>query len=104
MTNGLSHAYPLDVSTFILGVLGVIFIFISIFDKFPMSKQNSPRSDIAFTASILGLFCLPMSEKRTLGLYELSREIKDCTCSISKYLCDRASIYPIRPLIARYIK
>ena len=31
-----------------LGVLGVIFIFISFFDEISLSKQNSPRWDAAF--------------------------------------------------------
>ena len=43
LTNGFSHHYHLDESTFILGVLRVIFIFISFFNEISQCKQNSPR-------------------------------------------------------------
>ena len=47
--NGLSHPYQLDESIFIFrGVKSIFFIFISFFDEFPVSKQNSPRWDGAF--------------------------------------------------------
>ena len=51
MTNGFSHPYYLDESTF---------IFISFFDEICVSKQNSPRWDAAFC---------PCPIKRTPGLY-----------------------------------
>ena len=45
-------------------------IFISFFDGFSLSKQNSPRWKAAFkaAASHLGLYCLPMSHKRDARL------------------------------------
>ena len=49
LTNEFSHHYQSDESTFILGVLGVIF---------------TPHS----AASHLGLFCLPISHKRDARL------------------------------------
>ena len=64
MTNGFSHHCNLDESTFILGVLGVIIIFISFFDKISLCKQNSSSS----AASHLGLWCLPMYHKKDARL------------------------------------
>ena len=61
MTNGLSHPYHLDESTIILRGIASIF-FISFFDKIHVRKQNSSRLDAAFC--VLGLFCLPSSNKR----------------------------------------
>ena len=63
VTNGLSHPYHLDESTFSFrGIGNIIFISISFFDEIHVSKQNSPRWNAAF--------CLcPI--KRTQGLYGL---------------------------------
>ena len=61
VTNGLSHFYHFDESTFIFrGFRSKI----SFFDDFPVSKQNSLRWDAAFVASQLGLYCLPVSHKK----------------------------------------
>ena len=48
LTNGFSHHYQLDQTLSFLGVLGVIFIFISFFDEISLCKQNSTRWDTAF--------------------------------------------------------
>ena len=49
MTNGISHPYQLDESTFILrGIRGNFSFFISFLDENHVSKQNSPRWDAAF--------------------------------------------------------
>ena len=51
LTNGFSHHYRLDESTFIFrGVMSDFFFlfFISFIVEFPPSKQNSPRWDAAF--------------------------------------------------------
>ena len=48
LTNGFSHRYRLGEFTFILGMLGVIFIFISFFDEISLCEQNSPRWDAAY--------------------------------------------------------
>ena len=48
LTNGFSHHYHLEESTFILGALGVILNFIPFINENPLSKQNSPRWDAAF--------------------------------------------------------
>ena len=48
LTNGFSNRYQLGESTFILGVLGLIFIFISFFDIISPCKQNIPRWHAAF--------------------------------------------------------
>ena len=45
MTNGLSHLYHLDESTFISRGISCNFSF---FDEIPVSKQNMPRWDAAF--------------------------------------------------------
>ena len=69
MTNGLSHLYQLDLSTFIFrGIKSAIFIFISFFDEIPVNKQNSPRWDAAFCGVTAGLFYLPMPHKKDARL------------------------------------
>ena len=77
VTNGLSHPYHLDQSTFILGALGVIFHFFTLFDEIHVhvSKQNSPRWD---AASYLGLLCLPMSHKKDVRLIWVSYGVMAC--------------------------
>ena len=48
LTNGFSHPYQLDESTFILGASRVFFLTVnSICDENHVSKQNSPRLDAA---------------------------------------------------------
>ena len=48
-----------------LGVLGVIFIFLSHFSmKFLRANRIAPDGALRSAASHLGLFCLPMSHKR----------------------------------------
>ena len=75
VTNGLSHPYHLDESTFILGASEVFFI--SFFDDdYVLSKQNSKRLGYSEQNSHpppppIGLFCLPMFIKRAPGLYGL---------------------------------
>ena len=69
LTKRFSHHYQLDEFTFILVVLGVIFIFLSDFSmKFlcanRIASDGTPRS----AASHLGLFCLPVSHKRDARL------------------------------------
>ena len=49
VTNGPSHCYQLDESTFIYrGIRSDFFFVISFFDENRISKQNSPRWDAAF--------------------------------------------------------
>ena len=49
VTNGFSHPYQLDESTFIFkGHQEKFLIFISFFDENHVSKQNRPRLDAAF--------------------------------------------------------
>ena len=48
MTYGLANHHHLAGSSFILGASGVVLIFTPFSDKFPLSKQNSPRLDAAF--------------------------------------------------------
>ena len=56
-----------------LGASEVIFHFISFFDENQNSKQNSPNGTPRFSASHLGLFCLPMSHKKDARLLSLGR-------------------------------
>ena len=68
LTNGFSHHYQLDESTFILrgvksGFYFFYFFLISFFDEIFLCKQDSPR-----WASHLGLCCLPMYHKRDARL------------------------------------
>ena len=51
----------------ILGVLGVIFIFISLM-KFLCANRIAPDGTPHYAASHLGLYCLPMSHKRDARL------------------------------------
>ena len=62
VTNGLSHHYHLDESTFNFRGSRSVFSF---FVESHVSKQNSPRCDAAYTVCLC-----PM--KRTSGLFELS--------------------------------
>ena len=57
MTNGVSHCYHLDESTFIFRCIRSNFSFL-----FPFFDENR------FAASHLGLFCLPMSHKKDARL------------------------------------
>ena len=47
------------------------FLFQFFFDENRVSNQNSSRWNAVFAASHLGLFCLPVSQKRTPGLFGL---------------------------------
>ena len=78
MTNGFTHRYNLDESTFILGASGVILIFLNpFFDEITLSKQNSQRCDAAELGSrvlrrhIWGYTVCLCPTKWTPGLYEL---------------------------------
>ena len=51
LTNGMSHPYQLDESTFILGVF---FIFNSFFDEINEIKQNSSRWNAALCSVTSG--------------------------------------------------
>ena len=64
-TNGLSHPYHLDESTFVFRALRVVFHLCFIFRR-KLSKANpiAPDGMPRFAASHLGLFCLPMSHKK----------------------------------------
>ena len=65
VTNGLSHPYHLDGSTFILrGIRSIFVSFIFHFSiQFLQANRISPDGTPRFAASHLGLFCLPMSHK-----------------------------------------
>ena len=63
------NPYLTNPSTFILGVLGVIFYFLSPFSmKFLCANRIAPDGTPRSAASHLGLYCLPMSHKRDARL------------------------------------
>ena len=69
VTNGLSHPYHLDESTFIFRGIGSIFSFLF---HFPMKIMSANRialdGTLHFAASHLGQFCWPMSHKKDARL------------------------------------
>ena len=50
---------------------GIFFIFISFSMKFMCANRIALDGMLCFAVSHLGLFCLPMSQKKDAGLYEL---------------------------------
>ena len=68
MTNGFSHPYQMDESTFIFRG-SVSDFFISFFDEKQKSKQNSPSWDAAIRRHIWGYSVCLCPIKRTSGLY-----------------------------------
>ena len=71
MTNGLSHPYHLDESTFIFRGIGSVFFFSFLFHfsmKFVSANRIAPDGTPRFAASHLGLFCLHMSHKKDARL------------------------------------
>ena len=68
VTNGLSHPYHLDESTFILGASGVVFHFYFIFDENYVSKQNSPRLNAAYCGGTSRTICVSTSHKKDIRL------------------------------------
>ena len=65
VTNGLSHPYHLDESTFIFRGIINYFSFIFHFSMKIMSANRiAPDGTPRFAASRLGLFCLPTSHKK----------------------------------------
>ena len=74
VTNGLFHPYHLDVSTFIFRGNRSNWTFSFHFSmKITLANIIAPEGTPHFAASHLGLFCLPMSHKRTPGLYRINR-------------------------------
>ena len=72
MTNGLSHSYQLDESTFIFRGIRSDFSF---FFQFSMKIMSANR------VVPDGLFCLPISYKGTPGLYGLINVLQMPTLS-----------------------
>ena len=69
LTNGLSHHYYLDESTFILRGFRWDFDFLFHFSvKFLQANRIAPDWTPGSAASHLGLFCLPMPHKRDARL------------------------------------
>ena len=50
--------------------------------KIIKSNRMAPDGTSRFAASHLGLFCLPMSHKKTLGLYGLMKYLKNRNTSL----------------------
>ena len=69
LTNGFSHHYQLDESTFIFRGVRSDFYFLSHFSmKFLCANRIAPDGTPQNAASHLGLCCLPMSHKRDARL------------------------------------
>ena len=74
VTNGLSHPYHLDESTFFFrGIRSNFLFFISLLNEKHVSKQNSPRWDAAFSQFVP--FCLPMSHRKDARLIWVKHSI-----------------------------
>ena len=73
VTNGLSHPYHLDESSFIFRGIGKFFSFLFHFSvKNMLANRIAPDGVLRFAASHLGLFCLPMMfHKNGARLYGL---------------------------------
>ena len=70
VTNGLSHPYHLDGSTFINRSIRSDFSFLFHFSmKFMKANRIAPDGTLRFAASHLGLFCLPISYKKGRQAY-----------------------------------
>ena len=69
VTNGLSHPYQFDESTFVFRGIKSDFSFSFHFSMKIMSANSiAPDGTLRFAASNLGLFCLPMSHKKDARL------------------------------------
>ena len=69
MTNGFSHHYHLEESTFVFRGVRSDFYFLSHFSmKFFCANRIAPDGTPRSAASHLELFCLPMSHKRDARL------------------------------------
>ena len=69
LTNGFSHRYQLDESTFTFRGVRIDFYFLSHFSmKFLCANRIAPDGTPRSAASHLGLYCLPMSHKRDARL------------------------------------
>ena len=69
VTNGLSHSYYLDESTFNFRGIGRDVSFLFHFSmKFKIANRIALDGSSRFAASHLGLFCFPMSHKKDVRL------------------------------------
>ena len=69
MTNGFTHPYQLDESTFIFRGIGSIFSFSFHFlMKIKIANRIAPDWSPRLATSHLGQFCLPMSHKKDARL------------------------------------
>ena len=83
VTNGLSHFYHLDESTFILrGIRSIFSIFFSM--KFIKANRIARDGTPRFAASHLGLFCLPMSHKKYTRLIWVKNFFSKCMACMQK--------------------
>ena len=69
LTNGFSHCYHLDESTFVFrGIRSDFYILFYFSMKFLCANRIAPDGTPRSAASHLGLFCWPMSHKRDARL------------------------------------
>ena len=76
VTNGLSHPYHSDESTFIFWSSGSDLSF-SFSEENHESKQIAPDGTPRFAASHLGIFCLPMSHKKGARLIWVNCDLSE---------------------------
>ena len=82
MTNGFSHRYQLDESTFTFRGAWSDFYFLSHFSmKFLYANRIAPDGTPRSAASHLELFCLPMSHKRDARLKRVNHDSSSLTDS-----------------------
>ena len=100
MTNGFSHPYHLDGSTFIFrGIRSIFFfIFISLFDENDFSKQNNPKWDAAFfgvtSGAILFAYVLYglMDKSLNLLLYYIKKPTRKLSLLYKNIIKQRPNI------------
>ena len=84
VTNGFSHPYHLDESTFIFRGIRNIFSFLFHFSMKIMSANRIALDGMPrFAASHLGLICLPMSRKKDSRLIWVNLSHQNCCFIIS---------------------
>ena len=86
VTNGLSHPYHLDESTLILRDTRCYFSFLFHFSmKRNKANRIAPDGTPRFAASHLGLFCLPMSNKKDVRLIWVNKMLSKSNFTSPNY-------------------
>ena len=90
VTNGLSHLYHLDESTFIFrGIRGNFSFSFHFSMKFLSANRKASDGTQRFAASHLGLFCWPMSHKKDARLIWVKHQGLGILLLVIYYLLSR---------------